>query len=398
MRRLNVANNNKALKVVKEFDAFPKVPDDYKKTTVSGGGLSILTFVIIGLLVISEYQYYSSTELKFDYQVDTQYSGKLQVNVDMTVAMKCDFIGADILDVTGQDTHSFGRLTLDPAYFDLSPKQKKYQSFIQEVNRYLQTEYHAVQELLWKTGGPNFRGGMPPREDKPDREPDSCRVHGSLEVNKVAGNFHITAGKVFRHAGMRGHKHMTPMLPPSDYNFSHRIDHLSFGEPIAGVVYPLDGEELVTINNYHMFQYFMKVVPTSVRTYTANVDTYQFAVTERNRSINHHEGSHGVPGIFVKYDLNSLKIQVREEHQPFWQFIVRMCGIVGGIFAVSGMLHDICGFIVDIICCRFKIAEEKNRKNTDLVNSVSQPLNSLVNQFPSHNIENNPLLSTQVQT
>ena len=33
------------------------------------------------------------------------------------------------------------------------------------------------------------------REDNPEGENDACRVHGSLEVNKVAGNFHITAGK-----------------------------------------------------------------------------------------------------------------------------------------------------------------------------------------------------------
>jgi hypothetical protein len=43
-----------------------------------------------------------------------------------------------------------------------------------------------------------------------------------------------------------------------------------------------------------------------------------------------------VPGIFVKYDLNALKIRVIESHRPFSQFLIRLCGIVGGIFAVSG--------------------------------------------------------------
>ena len=32
----------------------------------------------------------------------------------------------------------------------------------------------------------------------------------------------------------------------SDYNFSHRIDHFSFGTPVSGAVYPLDSEEHVT--------------------------------------------------------------------------------------------------------------------------------------------------------
>lgn len=33
------------------------------------------------------------------------------------------------------------------------------------------------------------------REDVPEGQPDACRIHGSLEVSKVAGNFHVTAGK-----------------------------------------------------------------------------------------------------------------------------------------------------------------------------------------------------------
>ena len=57
----------------------------------------------------------------------------------------------------------------------------------------------------------------------------------------------------------------------------------------------------------------------------------------QNRTINHAKGSHGVPGIFVKYDLSSLKIRIQENRRPVWQFLVRLCGIVGGVFSVSGM-------------------------------------------------------------
>jgi len=65
-------------------------------------------------------------------------------------------------------------------------------------------------------------------------------------------------------------------------------------------------------------------------------------VVVKNRTISHSKGSHGVPGIFVKYDLSSLRVHIRESHQPFWQFLVRLCGIVGGIFATSGQLHCSC--------------------------------------------------------
>lgn len=61
----------------------------------------------------------------------------------------------------------------------------------------------------------------------------------------------------------------------------------------------------------------------------------------QNRTINHAKGSHGISGIFYKYDLNSLKIRVREQHQPIWQFLVRLCGIIGGVFSVAGNIYII---------------------------------------------------------
>lgn len=49
-----------------------------------------------------------------------------------------------------------------------------------------------------------------------------CHMKGKHEVNVV--NLHCAAA----------------------YNFSHRIDHLSFGEEIPGIINPLDGTEKVT--------------------------------------------------------------------------------------------------------------------------------------------------------
>ena len=65
----------------------------------------------------------------------------------------------------------------------------------------------------------------------------------------------------------------------------------------------------------------------------------------QNRTVNHNLGSHGIPGIFVKYDLHPLTIKVREEHKPFGKFFIRLIGIIGGIFSVSGRLY-----ISDGIC------------------------------------------------
>lgn len=389
MRRAAVANKStasKALRVVKALDAFPKVPDNFKQTSVSGGGVSLVTFVFIVILVISEIHYYTSTHLKFDYIVDTEVDGKIKINVDMTVAMRCEYIGADVLDQTGEDTQSFGTLKMDNTLFELSPRQKHYLQITKHVNQYMRNEYHAIQELMWLSGHkPGLRMGMPAREDNPTENPDACRIHGTLEVNKVAGNFHVTAGKYFPQLAFGlGHVHLESFLSSSDYNFTHRIDRFSFGEETGGVINPLDGEEQITNQNYFLFQYFMKIVPTEVRTYGHQVDTYQYSVTERNRAIDHSGGSHGVPGIFVKYDVFPFKIRVREMHKPYWQFLVRLCGIVGGIFVVSGILHDGIGVVVDVLCCRFKFGKYNM---TQASNDLSPEHNLYSNvEFPRSNI------------
>merc|ERR1719394_1264698 len=110
--------------------------------------------------------------------------------------MKCHHVGADVLDATGQDVLGYDQLKYVQTHWELSPKQKDYIHFVQQVNDYFKEDYHALQHVLWRQGNPTFAGGMPEREGpKPNGSPDACRIHGSLELSKVAGNFHVTAGK-----------------------------------------------------------------------------------------------------------------------------------------------------------------------------------------------------------
>lgn len=359
-----------ALKIVQELDAFPKVPDSYQETTATGGGISLLTFVLIAILVISEIQYYMASQLKYEYDIDPDFEGKLKLNIDITVAMKCSHVGADILDLTGQNAETFGHLKEEDVIFELSPRQKTFFDMVKHVNTYLRNEYHAIHEFLWNTGYNTISSSMPPRDDDTTKAPDACRFHGTLVVNKVAGNFHITAGKsvpVFP----RGHAHLSFMMKESDYNFSHRIVHFSYGDPTLGIVNPLEGEEKIVTDNNHMFQYFVQVVPTLVETKFSNANTFQYAATEQNRTISHSKGSHGVPGIYFKYDLSSIRVHVREEHQPYWQFFARLCGIVGGIFATSGLLHQMVSAIVDLLCCRFKSTGNESHRGSQQWPSVA---------------------------
>lgn len=363
MRRVGAIRNRKqTLKVLKELDAFPKVPENYQQTSASGGSVSILIFLFIGILVVSEFWYYRAVETKYDYEVDTDTDSKLQINVDLTVAMKCENIGADVLDLSGSTLELGDKLKLEPSYFELSADQSAWLSMFRRMHAFMEG-YRALKILEeFKGDLPTY---MPKRQDEEskDKPYDACRVHGSFEVNKVAGNFHITAGKSIYHP--RGHAHLSALVPSEIFNYSHRIDVLSFGHWVPGYINPLDGDIVTTEKHMQMYQYYVQIVPTTIKSLSGRITkTNQYSVTQRIREIDHNSGSHGISGIFFKYDMSSIMVRVESRHRSFWGFLVRLCGIVGGMFATSGMLHSFIGFLFDVITCQFQLKKKDEKPVT----------------------------------
>lgn len=322
---------------VKELDAFSKVPEEYVDSTPVGGTFSIITFFIIVCLIYSEVTYFLDSNLVFKFMPDTDMDEKLRINIDITVAMPCSNLGADILDSTSQSVFGFGELQEEDTWFDLTQEQKDAFDAVKYLNSYLREEYHSLWQLLWKKGHGSVRATIPPRKNKPNRRPDACRLHGVLILNKVAGNFHITAGKSLHLP--RGHIHLNMLFDDTPQNFSHRIHRLSFGSPANGIIYPLEGDEKITTDEQMLYQYFIEVVPTDVDTTFESIKTFQYSVKELERPISHTHGSHGVPGIFFKYDMGAIKIQVYQERENLLQFMLRLFSIIGGIYVIVGFLN-----------------------------------------------------------
>lgn len=336
---LRYRGKKKVLEQMKEFDAFPKVPEEYVDSTPVGGSFSILTFLLTLWLIYCEVTYYLDSNLVFKFMPDTDMDEKLRINIDITVAMPCSNIGADILDSTSQSVFGFGELQEEDTWFELTEEQQESFEAVKYLNTYLREEYHSVWQLLWKKGHGSVRATVPPRKTKPNRRPDACRLHGVLTLNKVAGNFHITAGKSLHLP--RGHIHLYMLFDDTPQNFSHRIHRLSFGSPANGIIYPLEGDEKITNDENMLYQYFVEVVPTDVDTTFETIKTFQYSVKELERPISHIKGSHGVPGIFFKYDMAALKVKVYQERENLLQFTLRLFAIIGGIYVLIGIVNTI---------------------------------------------------------
>uniref|UniRef100_A0A146KX15 Endoplasmic reticulum-Golgi intermediate compartment protein 2 n=1 Tax=Lygus hesperus TaxID=30085 RepID=A0A146KX15_LYGHE len=334
-----------AVEVVKQLDSFPKInKDDFIERSSIGGVASIIAYTIIILIIIFEIRYYYGSDVAFQFVPDTDFNAKLKVNLDITVAMPCHSIGADILDSTNQNFMVFGTLEEEDTWFEMSEEQKAHFEDIRYFNSYLTEEFHAVNELLWKSAHSFQPSAVPKRSTIPNQAPDACRVFGSLELNKVAGNLHITAGKSLNLPD--GHIHLPVFMFQSAYNFSHRIHHLSFGDSTAGIIHPLDGDEKITENPVTLYQYFIEIVPTDVETFLSQAKTYQYSVKENMRVIDHDNNSHGMPGIYFKYDFSAMKVIVTQTREPLFQFFVRLSSTVAGIFVIAGILSNVAQMII----------------------------------------------------
>lgn len=336
---LRYRGKKKVLDKVKELDAFSKVPEEYIETTPVGGTFSIVTFLFVLWLIYSEVSYYFDGNLVFKFMPDTDMDEKLRINIDMTVAMPCSNIGADILDSTSQSVFGFGELEEQDTWFELTDEQQLSFDAVKYLNSYLREEYHSVWQLLWKKGHGSVRATIPERKIKLNRKHDACRLHGVLTLNKVAGNFHITAGKSLHLP--QGHIHLNLLFDNMPQNFSHRINRLSFGSPANGIIYPLEGDEKVTHEENLLYQYFIEVVPTNVDTTFEQIKTFQYSVKELARPISHIKGSHGIPGIYIRYDMSALKVNVHQERENILKFTLRLFSVIGGIYVIVGFVNTI---------------------------------------------------------
>ena len=341
----NLIEKSTTVDIIKRFDAFPKVEEDYQRQSSSGGCVTIAILLALSLLTLFEISSFITPDLHYEYSLDKDFENKVVFNVDIVVPMVCDFLGPDLLDVAGGQIKSSTVLSEQPAAFQMSEKQEKWF----DRKRKLRTRtgedlYSSLNDII--RGQAAHLTPFPSDEQAPTSEFDSCRIFGSVPVNKVTGNFHIFIGKAISHP--MGHSHLNPFIGKQSYNFSHRINNLSFGDK-SNIVNPLEAEIVLTEEKEILYLYFLRVVPTIFRTSKHSTDlAYQYSVTQLHRVLTPGK-KHAHSGIIFKYEFDPVVVTIRERDKSFWHFIIQLCGIVGGVFATSGLLHSLISNMFDYV-------------------------------------------------
>ncbi|CAD7948526.1 unnamed protein product [Amoebophrya sp. A25] len=342
--------------IIKRFDIYNKVHDDYNNKTKSGGTLSIITYVSIALLVFGELRWYLTTTIADHIVVDTTADEKLPIGLNITFPdLRCDEVSVDTVDSSGENQIDIrdgglqkynigvdGRLA-----DDFEAPEGSCMSCLAAASSVPEGQCcNNCQQLkeAYATAGISYYRALKTAEQC--KQVVGCLVDGDVLVSKVAGNVHVALGKSVVRQGR--HVHEFNIRDVSEgFNTSHIINRLQFGPRFDGLVdAPLEGVAKIVDQGAFMFHYYIKLIPTQ---YLEERDpegtkryTHQYSSTEASRNVLvNTEQLAGLPGVFLVYDFSPFLVQKKVAYTPFSRFLTSLCVIVGGVFTIARFLDKV---------------------------------------------------------
>ncbi|XP_061344149.1 uncharacterized protein LOC133290102 [Gastrolobium bilobum] len=325
--------------VIKNLDAFPRTEDHLMHKTQSGALVSLFGIIIMATLFLHELGYYLTTHTYHQMSVDLKRGETLPIHINMTFpSLPCDVLSVDAIDMSGKhevdlDTNiwklrlnSHGYIVGSEYISDLVEKEHaahkhdddKDHHEDSEQKIHLQTFDESSENMIKKVKQALANG-------------EGCRVYGVLYVQRVAGNFHISVH------GLNIYVAQMIFGGAKNVNVSHIIHDLSFGPKYPGLHNPLDDTPRILHDTSGSFKYYIKVVPTEYRYISKEVlPTNQFSVSEYFSPM--IEFDRNWPAVYFLYDLSPITVTIKEERRSFLHFITRLCAVLGGTFALTGML------------------------------------------------------------
>lgn len=131
-------------------------------------------------------------------------------------------------------------------------------------------------------------------------------------------------------------------------NVSHHITRFTVGDDYPGRVNPLDGFNRFVDHDFGTYNYYLKVVPTEHVSLGRRTLTHQYSVSEY--FVPGGDGAGGgardaMPALSFAYDLSPLAVTITYPKRALGSFLVRLCAVLGGCFALTGWLDGIVHFV-----------------------------------------------------
>ncbi|EJD39021.1 DUF1692-domain-containing protein [Auricularia subglabra TFB-10046 SS5] len=318
-----------AIAPLKQFDAFPKVPATYKSRRGEGGLLTLFACLLSVVLVLNDIAEYMWGWPDHEFSVDKSRQSYMPINVDLIVNMPCHYLSVDIRDAVGDRLHLSDNVKREGTVWDVGQATRMAnhsQTMMSATEVVRQSrKSRGLFSIFQRSSKPQFK----PTYNHPNMGKavgSACRVFGSMFVKKVTANLHITtAGHGYSSNAHTDHTMM---------NLSHIISEFSFGPFMPDISQPLDNLFEVAKEPFTAYQYFLTVVPTTyVAPRSYPMRTNQYSVTNYKRVFEHGRAT---PGIFFKFDIDPMQLTVIQRTTTFTQLIIRIVGVVGGVWVCMG--------------------------------------------------------------
>lgn len=165
---------------------------------------------------------------------------------------------------------------------------------------------------------------------------EGCKIRGVVLVNRVPGNFHISAHS-------KAHS-----FQPGKLNMTHTVGYMTFGRQLSPAMKRLLPSEVAAAHDglqgsMHLaagqnttLEHYLKVVHTSYALSRRTIDTYQYTANS-----NHYQDGGSLPAAVFAYDMSPMQVLVKEERKSFASFLTQLCAIIGGVFTVTGLLDGL---------------------------------------------------------
>ncbi|KAL6329042.1 hypothetical protein AAG906_007332 [Vitis piasezkii] len=324
---------------IKSLHAFPRAEEHLLQKTQSGAVVSIIGLVIMATLFLHELRYYLTTYTVHQMSVDLKRGETLPIHINITFpSLPCDVLSVDAIDMSGKhevdlDTNIW-KLRLNRDGFIIGTEylsdlvEKEHADHKHDHNK----DHHGdSDQKLHAHSFDQDAENMVKKVKQALANGEGCRVYGVLDVQRVAGNFHISVH------GLNIFVAQMIFDGAIHVNVSHIIHDLSFGPKYPGLHNPLDGTVRILRGASGTFKYYIKIVPTEYRYISKEVlPTNQFSVMEYFSPMNEFDRTW--PAVYFLYDLSPVTVTIKEERRSFLHFITRLCAVLGGTFALTGML------------------------------------------------------------
>lgn len=303
-----------------QFDAFQKSKDHVQVRTLGGATISVAAGLVMLLLFVSELVYWRTVRVEDHLVVDrSQADRDFDIELDVTFhALKCTDVRLVSEDAKGMP-YDETRTALTRLPLSLAPDMGS--------------------RALTPAAAAHMAAGLP---ESAYHQP-GCRILGRTHVKRVPGHLHVAAPRVL--SNMDGRLVFT--VPPealATFNASHTIHRLTFGPTFPGQISPLNGVTSGTTSTVaSAYQYHLRVVPTLYEPLYGRhvVDSQQYSVTD---FVQEHLPGAGVmvhPGLWLRYDFSPIMVRRVEVRRTFLQFLTSLCAILGGVFAISGLVDQL---------------------------------------------------------